>query len=275
MSPVETGLLSGKIPYIRGGSGAKHAIVFFGGNAIFKRLDTSSNPSRYAGQIADLLPEGYRFTILGYEENPPEGWTLDIIVRDLAGAIETQAGEPDLLIGVSFGGFVAQRFAAEHLERFDRLVILVSGHRFSDAGWRMMGRQFEALEAGSIHEFVKDNALLFRRPWYNWLVRLKLWKNRDRLASEFKDPALILRAYRSIFSEDFARNADFAKRITVPTLVIGGTADQYFGTRVFEETARLIPNARLTLFKGETHMLPVEKSGAVASAIAAFVDSAS
>jgi pimeloyl-ACP methyl ester carboxylesterase len=268
---VETGLLAGKIPYIRGGSGPKHAVVFFGGNALFKRLDQSSDPGRYAGQIASLLPEGFRFTILGYEETPPPDYTLDTIVRDMAHVVRTDIGKPDLVIGVSFGGFVAQRFAANHPDLVDRLVLLVSGHRFSEEGWAAMERQFKALATGDFHSLVTDSVLLFRRPWYNWLVRAKLWKDRDRLASEFKDPKLILRSYRSLFSEDFARNPDFARRITAPTLVIGGTADQFFGTRVFEEIAGMIPGARVALFEGETHMLPIERSGDVAGAVAAFL----
>jgi pimeloyl-ACP methyl ester carboxylesterase len=268
---VEAGLVAGKIPYIRGGSGPQHALVFFGGNALFKRLDLSSDPGRYADQIANLLPVGFRFTILGYEETPPADYTLDTIVRDMASVVRTEIGKPDLVIGVSFGGFVAQRFAAEHPDLVDRLVLLVSGHRFSAEGWAAMERQFKALDTGDFQSLVTDNVLLFRRPWYNWLVRLKLWKDRDRLASEFKDPKIILRAYRSLFSEDFARNPDFARRITAPTLVIGGTADQFFGTRVFQETARMIPGAQVELFKGETHMVPIERSGDVARAVAAFL----
>jgi pimeloyl-ACP methyl ester carboxylesterase len=197
---VETGLFAGRIPYIRGGSGPRHAVVFFGGNALFKRLDQSSDPDRYASQIANLLPEGFRFTILGYEETPPADYTLDTIVRDMARVVRTDIGKADLVIGVSFGGFVAQRFAAEHPDLVDRLVLLVSGHRFSEQGWAAMERQFQALDAGDFQSLVTDNVLLFLRPWYNWLVRLKLWKDPDRLASEFKDPKLILRAYRSLFS---------------------------------------------------------------------------
>jgi len=105
-------------------------------------------------------------------------------------------------------------------------------------------------------------------------VRLKLWRDRDRLASEFKDPKTILRAYKGLFSADFARNADFARRVQVPTLVIGGTADQFFGPQVFEETAALIPQATVKLFAGETHMLPIERSGAVAEAISTHLRSA-
>jgi pimeloyl-ACP methyl ester carboxylesterase len=112
----------------------------------------------------------------------------------------------DVVIGVSFGGFVAQRFAAEHPDLMHRLVLLVSAHRFSEDGRAAMERQFKSLETGDFHSLISDNVLLFRRSWYNWIVRLKLWKDRDRLASDFKDPELILRSYRSLFSEDFERN---------------------------------------------------------------------
>lgn len=268
---VETGLFAGKIPYIRGGTGPRHALVFFGGNALFKRLDRSSDPARYAGQIAGLLPEDFRFTILGYEETPPSDYTLDTIVQDMAAVVRSEIGKPDLVIGVSFGGFVAQRFAADHPDLVDRLVLLVSAHRFSEEGWAAMERQFRALESGDFYSLVTDSVLLFRRPWFNLLVRLKLWKDRDRLASEFKDPEIILGAYRRLFSDDFARNRDFARRIAAPTLVVGGTADQFFGTRVFDETAGMISGARVALFGGETHMLPIERSGDVASTVAGFL----
>jgi len=106
-------------------------------------------------------------------------------------------------------------------------------------------------------------------------VRLKLWKDRGRLASELKDLTTILRAYKGLFAEDFARNADFARCIRVPTLVIGGTADQFFGPAVFEETAALIPQATVKLFEGETHMLPIERAGDVAEAILTLLGRAS
>lgn len=141
---------------------------------------------------ASLLPEGFRFTILGYEATPPADYTLDAIVRDMATVMHSEIGRPELVIGVSVGGFVAQRFAAEHPGFVNRLVLLVSGHRSSQEGWRTIERQFKVLEAGDFHSLVTDSVLLFCRPWYNWLVRLKLWKDRDRPASEFKDPKLIL-----------------------------------------------------------------------------------
>ena len=262
LANIETGLLANRVPYIRGGSGRREAVVFFGANALFKRLDQTSNPQRYARQVSRLLP-GHRFTILGYS-----GSGFEQIVRDMAHAIPAP---PDVVLGISFGGFVTMRFAAQHPELVRRLVLLVSAHRFSPGGWQRMERQFEALERGDLGKVVHENALLFRRSWYNWLVRLKLWKDRDRLGADFRDPATILRDYRHLFGPDFENNAAYCSRIVSPTLVMGGTADQYFDRAAFEETAELISGARIRLFERETHMLPIEKSGDMAGAITDFL----
>ena len=128
MTVVESGLLQGRVPYIRGGSGPREALVLFGVNALLKRLDQTSDPGRYARQVAAILP-GYRFTILGYAG----GGGYGDLVRDVAAVVDRPV---DLLIGISFGGFVAVRFAAEYPEVVRRLVLLVSAHRFSDAGRR-------------------------------------------------------------------------------------------------------------------------------------------
>jgi pimeloyl-ACP methyl ester carboxylesterase len=138
----------------------------------------------------------------------------------------------------------------------------------------MMQRQFQALERRDFRTFVRENALLLRRPWYNWLVQLKLWIDSDRLATGFRDPALILRDYRQLFGPDFQKNAEYCSRIVAPTIVIGGTADQLFDRTAFEETADLISGARMKLFESETHMLPAEKSSEVAGVIRDFLDQA-
>jgi pimeloyl-ACP methyl ester carboxylesterase len=261
MTNVESGLLGDGVPYIRGGSGQREAVIFFGVNALFRRLDKTSDPGRYARQVSRLLP-GHKFTILGYV-----GSSFEEIVRDMATAIRTP---PDVVVGISLGGFVAMRFAAQHPELVRRLVLLVSAHRFSPGGLRMMERQFEALERGDFRTLVRENALLFRRPWYNWLLRLKLWKDGNQLTADFRDAAAILGDYRRLFGPDFKHNAQYCRRIASPAFVIGGTADQLFDPRASEETAGLIPGARIHLFEGETHTLPIERINEVAGLITDF-----
>ena len=268
---VETGLFLGKIPSIKGGSGPRKAVVFFGGNALLKRLDRS-DAHRYAGMIGALLPASTTFHILGYEEDPPPSYSLDAIVHDLAKIVSDEIGRATV-IGISFGGFVALRFAATHPELVDKLVLLVSAHRFSPAGRQRIDAQITALEAGDLEGLVRDNSVLFRRPWYNGLVRLRLWlrRRKRRFAAEFNDPAPVARAYRALFSTDFERNGAYAARIGAETLIIGGSADQFFGRHDLEETARLIPRARLEMFEGERHMLPVERRQDVARLLADFL----
>jgi len=234
--------------------------VFLGANALFKRLETA-NAVRYAGQVGRLLPD-CRFTILGYT-----GSSFEEIVADMADCMERPA---DLLLGISFGGFIAARMAAQHPELVRRLVLLVSAHRFSENGRGMMERQFEALERGDFEALLRDNALQFRRPWYNWLVGLKQWKDRDRMAGQFRPAAEILHDYLQLFGPEFEKQGEYAGRIASPTLVVGGTADCYFDRAAFEATAALIPGAELRLIDGETHMLPIERSAAVARAIREF-----
>lgn len=119
---------------------------------------------------------------------------------------------------------------------------------------------------------MRENVLQVRRPWFNWLVRLKLWQEGKRLYGGLRDPAAILSDYRELFGPDFQNNAEYCRRIASPTIVIGGTADRMFDREEFEETAELIPRARVRLIEKETHMLPVECSGAVAAAITEFLE---
>jgi len=272
MEQIDSRLLLDRIPFIRGGAGTKRAVVFFGGNALLKRLDKTSDPGRYARQVAKLLPPDFSFWILGYEERAHEPLTFESILAGMAEVVGAEIGRADLVVGISFGGFVAQRLGAQYPELAARLVLLASAHRLSAAGWQVMERQFRSLESGDMYRFALENALLFRRPWYNWLLRLKLRLEKERLSSGYRDPALILRDYKSLFSEDLRRSAEFARRIEQDTLVIAGTSDQYFDRDALSETASMIKHARLELFEGETHMFPIERSGDVASRLAAFLD---
>lgn len=272
MAKAQSGLLSGGVPFIRGGEGPRHAVIFFGANALLWRLDKVRERHRFAREVARALPAGFRFTVLGYPEFPPENYTLDTVVDDFARVFPSETGPADLVIGISFGGFAALRFAARFPERVSRLVLLVTAHRFGDNGKAILDRQMALLEAGDRYSVIRENAPLFRRRWYNWLMRLMIWRERDRLLAQMKDPDVVLAAFRSLFyTDNFSRNRAFAERIRVPTLLIGGTRDQYFGTAPFRETAEAIPDCRLELLEGEAHLLPIERSRSVRAFIAEFV----
>jgi pimeloyl-ACP methyl ester carboxylesterase len=269
--PLEGGVTPSGIPYVRGGSGSRHAVILLGASSLFRPLGPAEG-KRYARLFSRLLPDGYRFTILGYAEHPAQGHTLDAIAGAVAETISAEGSAPVACIGVSFGGFVALRLAAQFPGLVDKLVLLIGAHRFSNEGRRRMAEQIRLLREDDLYGLLVANAVLFRRPWLNWLVRLRLRLQRKSLRSSLHDPRAILRSYERQFSSDLDALREDARRVRAQTLIVGGTADQFFDRRAFEETASLIPSARLVLVPGETHMLPIENTGSVARALKPFLD---
>ncbi|HZH51294.1 MAG TPA: alpha/beta hydrolase [Microvirga sp.] len=269
MSKFETGLFLSRIPYVKAGSGPDPIVVFNGGQA-FVRRPSPARASRDARRIARLLPEGRPIYILGYDPAPPADYRIETIVRDFAEILRTEIG-PATVMGISFGGFVAARLAAEHPDLAKELILMVSAHRFSSEGRRSIERQIECARRHDFQALLAEFGLVFRRPWLNWLIRLRFWMEGKRLDEKMNDPDVIVRGLSAVASEEFGRDPEWLARIEAPTLIVGGTRDQFFDVQAMQETARLIPCARLELFERETHMLPVERPRDVARTVATFL----
>jgi len=269
MMTFETGLYLSRIPFVKIGSGPNPVVVFNGGQA-FVRRPTPARIERDAKRIARLLPRDRTIHVMGYDSSPPAGYSIDTIVSDMAAILRDHIG-PASVAGISFGGFVATRLAADHPEFVKDLVVMVGAHRFSRQGRASIERQIECAWQGDFEGFLEEFGLVFRRPWLNWLLRLRLRQERERLHETMNDPAIIVRGLYAVAGEDIGDDPSWLQRIRARTLIIGGTRDPFFDVEAMEETARLIPSAQLKLFDGETHMLPVERARAVAKVVKAFL----
>lgn len=269
MKTLETGLFLNRIPFAKIGSGPNPIIVLNGGQA-FVRRPTPARTRRDAGRIARLLPPQRTIYVLGYDSAPAAGYSIDTIVQDVAGILRDETG-PATVMGISFGGFVAARLAADHPSLVKDLILLVSAHRFSPEGRRSIDRQIACAWAGDFEGFLDEFRVVFRRPWLNWLLRLRLRQERKRLHETMNDPAAIVRGLNAVAGEDFGGDSSWLKRIQARTLIVGGTKDPFFDAEAMEETALLIPSGQLKLFKNETHMLPVERARDVRRVVAGFL----
>ena len=269
MNPFETGLFLNRIPFAKIGSGSDPIVVLNGGQA-FVRRPTPVRTRRDAGRIVRLLPPQRAIYVLGYDSAPDADYSLETIVRDVAQILRNETG-PASIMGISFGGFVAARLAADHPSLVRSLILMVSAHRFSPEGRRSIDRQIECAWAGDFQGFLDEFGLVFRRPWLNWLLRLRLRQERERLHETMNDPATIVRGLNAVAGEDFGRDSSWLKRIQARTLIVGGTRDPFFDAEAMEEAVRLIPSAQLKLFKDETHMLPVERARHVRKVVAGFL----
>ncbi|QRM28040.1 alpha/beta fold hydrolase [Microvirga sp. VF16] len=269
MTRFETGLFLDRIPYVKAGSGPAPIIVLNGGQA-FVRRPTPARAERDAKRIARLLPKDRTVYVLGYDPAPSADYCIRTIVRDVAQILRDEIG-PATVMGISFGGFVAARLAADHPDLVKGLILMVSAHRFSSRGRRSIDRQIDYAWQGDFEGFLDEFGLVFRRPWLNWLIRWRFRQERQRLHETMNDPAVIVRGLNAVAGEDFGSDPSWLTRIAAPTLIVGATRDPFFDIAALEETARLIPSAYLQLFKNETHMLPVERSRDVAKVVARFL----
>ena len=269
MTTFETGLYLRRIPFVKIGSGSDPIVVLNGGQA-FVRRPTPARAQRDARRIARLLPSHRTIYVLGYDSAPPPGYSIDMIVEDTARILRDEIG-PATVMGISFGGFVATRLAAAHPDLVRKLILMVSAHRFSSEGRRSVDRQIEYAWQGDFESFLDEFGLVFRRPWLNWLLRLRFKRERKRLHETMNEPAAIVRGLHAVAGEDFGMNPNRLQAIQARTLIVGATRDPFFDVEAMEETARLIAGAELKLFQGETHMLPVERARDVAKVVRTFL----
>ncbi|MEV4412800.1 alpha/beta hydrolase [Catellatospora sp. NPDC049609] len=256
---IETGTFLSRIPYARMGHGDQPILVLAGGQAFMQR-PTPQRIARDAGRVASILPPDRSFILLGYDPAPTENHSLATVVADIT-TIISELGAPVQLVGVSYGGIIALQVAAEHPGLVSELVLLASAHRFSPEGSQLMRRQLDHAVRGDFASLGEEFVGMFRRPWLNWLLRLRLRTRRGRAAEGMNDPQVIVRGLRVVL--DSPVDEASLSRISAPTLIISGTRDQVFG-RVPERTATLVPHASLVAFPGETHMVPIERRRAVA-----------
>jgi pimeloyl-ACP methyl ester carboxylesterase len=265
---LETGTFLGRIPYARVGSYADPIVVLAGGQAFMQR-PTLQRIERDARRVARLLPANRSFILLGYDPSLAGTHSLDAIVADVA-AIARELGAPRQVVGVSYGGVIALQLAAQHPSLVSALVLLSSAHDFSAEGKRRLERQIDCASRGDLAALVEGFIAVFRRPWLNWLLRLRLRTRRARLGDTMNDPAIIIRGLSAILDKRLADTTHLG-RVTARTLVIGGSKDQFFGDGMLERTAAAVPNSSLVIFPGETHMVLVERARAVAAKLNAFL----
>jgi pimeloyl-ACP methyl ester carboxylesterase len=186
-------------------------------------------------------------------------------VADLLAALGLERAH---LVGVSWGGGVAQRVAVRHPDRVDRLVLVAAvdaGHRLRlglpDLVPLRLAAHAPALARRMVGRF------LARRSRSAGLTTAELGRG-------YVDPLLVpgTGAFLARFVEATRETpAIDVGRIRAPTLVISPLGDRIVLPEVEASLARRIPGARLAAIAGASHSVPHEQPGAVADLITGFL----
>jgi pimeloyl-ACP methyl ester carboxylesterase len=208
----------------------------------------------------------------GYGDSPPlAGPCTFTALADAVAALVADLGAPSVhLVGISFGGMIAQYAAARHPEVVRSLVLLSTSPKFGLDGtrpgdWRAarLAPLDDGLEPGDFAESVLT-----------------------RLAGPHITPEALhgqVAAMRRISAAGLRRSIEclvthdsrsLLPTITAPTLCLVGDLDDETPPAYAMAVADLIPHARLSVIAGAGHLLNVEAPDAVDAAILEHIERA-
>ncbi len=246
MAQVTEGVFTTGVPYLRTGQGPP-LLVASG------LTSEHANPTGRWRKMALswVAPFAEHFTVYLANRRPglEPGTTMSDLAADYAAGIRHDIGEETHVHGTSTGGSIALQLAIDHPDLVGRLVVSAAACRLSDEGRRVqleLLRLTEAGDARGVGAFLMGTMapgpLTYPARGVGWLA------GRMFAADDPSDSVAVLRA-----EEAFDAEADLG-RVRASCLVLGSTADAFYSEDLFRRTAEAIPDGRVVIFPGKSHM---------------------
>jgi pimeloyl-ACP methyl ester carboxylesterase len=203
--------------------------------------------------IEALLDE-YCLYILTRKSDLPQDYSTRDMSDDYAEMIQqTFNGHVDLVIGMSFGGLIAQHFAADYTEMCSDMVITMAAHKISDEGRELERRYAQLLSQGKDRAaYAMIATLAIPKGIAKSIFKLVFWLLagfiRGPKSETFKQDVKI--EVEAELSHDASQSLPL---IDGPILVICGENDRYFPVEIVEEFGELLPKAKILLYEGRGH----------------------
>ena len=260
--------------------GAKVASTEAGAGETVLLLHSSASSSAQWRPLAEILQGRWRVLAPDlHDDGPTDPWSgpaspgLGDEVT-LVDAVLGQSTDPVHLVGHSYGGAIALRFAA------DRPKSLLSLTLIEPAAFHLLHRAPEGTREHDLFDEVAKLAADVTRAAADGDDRrgmehfIDYWNGAGAWARTRPEAQLALARQTARVALDFrAAMTDSTRfgslrRITVPTLVLRGTTSPRPTRRIAELVAQILPNAQLRTIEGAGHMLPLTHREAVNTAIA-------
>lgn len=235
------------------GAGPTVALVLHGGLGIDHR------PYRTLDPLAELLP--LRLVYLDHRGNGRStgdvaSATMQRWAADAAAVAQHVAdGEPVIVIGHSYGGFIAQEMAITHPDAVRALVLLTTtpgqlgeGEEPAPAG-PPMPEEFAALLA-SMPETDDDYARAMHALAPAYLHRFAADDLRALLDGTIFRAAAVRRGFEELATWS---SVDRLATVSVPTLLVAGRHDAFTAWPQAERIAAKLPDAEVVVFEESGH----------------------
>ena len=261
------GSFANGMEYVAWGDGPRTLVSLSGGPG-------SSVPTGLAARMSrrwfdPFLADGYTVWSVTRRRGMPEGHTVADMADDVARVVcEELGGSVDLVLGVSFGGMIAQHLAARHGDRVRRVALVAAAAEVSDWGKDVDSRLVEAIVRGDragagavFAEYASPS------PRARWVRRAAgPWIGRMLMSGRHYPPGDLVVEVEAELAFD---SRPVLPQIAVPVLLACGDRDRFFPAPVVAETVDLIPDCTFVGYEGQGH-LKVASSNRVAHDVLVF-----
>ncbi|MEO8544000.1 MAG: alpha/beta hydrolase [Burkholderiaceae bacterium] len=199
----------------------------------------------------------------GHSQKPGFSYTMKQFSDDLLGVIEAMQLQKTVLLGVSMGGFVAQRFALDYPERLAGLVLCATSDGELAAGLIDEGDVAESVKRVGWRAFSQAMITGAFPPATNPSLVQPLIAQIDTWNEQ-----VIVGVTQSI--KQFSTR-DQLHRINVPTLLMAGGEDQQLPVSFSQRMAAEIQNSQLEVFDGVGHFMMIEDPARFHSILETFL----
>jgi pimeloyl-ACP methyl ester carboxylesterase len=194
--------------------------------------------------------EARRVFYLNRRPGLPLGMTMRALADEHATALQAGFDGPVDVLGVSTGGSIAQQLAADHPGVVNRLVLISTACRLGCSAWLAQRRVAARLRAGAPRRACAVMGAELVPPWRGRYLAATL---AGAVGPKFFRDADLADMATTIEAEDAFDQAD-CPTVRSPTLLVAGGKDRFYTTALFEETATLIPECRLSLHPRRGHI---------------------
>lgn len=230
------------------------------------------NQSIWAGQVKVLACDFQVITydLLGHGRSaaaaahaPLADW-----VGQLSDAVRNLALEKFALAGFSFGGLIAQAYAARHSRTIDRLVLMSTVYDRSEAERAGVLSRLDVARRDGPQAIIPAALSRWFSPGFAGAHPEIMHQYEAMLRGN--DAASFLSAYECFATADRDLVGSLAG-FNQPTLVMTGEQDTGSTPAMARKLAGMIPGAECSIIAGGRHMMPVEMPDEVNSVLRRFL----
>ena len=197
----------------------------------------------------------------------PEDWSFDYAAAIVAKLIEETSSSPVHLVGISFGGMIAQVTTLARPDLIRSLTLIGTASHFPDTARDTMRTRAETVREGGMIAVLQSSLV----RWFTQKTRTQRPDIVDRITKTLlrDDPA----THAAIW--DVISTLDLRSRIVeiaCPTLILVGEHDPSTPPSMAYELRDAIKDAEIMVIPDASHIVTVEAPAAVNKALKAFLN---